>query len=82
MDSCISIIDYCWPKKLKPSLFVTIISMKYEGDDFYCDVAIPKLVDLDIEYESDNVLAYQHTKPFWPVHVVIVPKMHIAHYLL
>ena len=29
-------------------------------------------------YEDEQVLAYHHTRPFWPVHVVVVPKRHIA----
>ena len=51
--------------------------MNYKGNDFYCDVALPKKIPLKIEYESENVLAYHHTKPFWPVHIVVVPKQHI-----
>lgn len=51
--------------------------MKYEGEDFYCDVAIPKKVELDIEYESPHILAYHHTDPRWPVHIVIIPKYHV-----
>jgi|SRR5665213_41600 len=49
----------------------------YQGNDFYCDVAIPKKIVLRIEYEDDGVLAYHHTKPHWPVHIVVVPKKHI-----
>jgi histidine triad (HIT) family protein len=49
----------------------------YHGSDFYCDVAIPKKIALRIEYEDDQVLAYHHTKPFWPLHIVVVPKKHI-----
>ena len=49
----------------------------YTGNDFYCDVAIAGNVELTKEYESDNVLAFYHTKPFWPVHIVVVPKKHI-----
>ncbi len=49
----------------------------YHGNDFYCDVAIPKNIDLQIEYEDNHVLAYHHTKPFWPLHIVVVPKKHI-----
>ena len=49
----------------------------YHGTDFYCDVAIPKTVELRIEYEDDHVLAYHHTKPFWPLHIVVVPKKHV-----
>ena len=24
------------------------------------------------------MLAYHHTRPFWPVHIVVIPKRHIA----
>lgn len=53
-------------------------SVDYTGDDFYCDVAIPHAVALDIVHEDDVVLAYHHTRPFWLVHLVVVPKRHIA----
>ena len=33
------------------------------------------------EYESDAVLAYHHTRPFWPVHIVVIPKKHIASFV-
>jgi histidine triad (HIT) family protein len=49
----------------------------YLGTDFYCDIAIPKRIALRIAYEDDDVLAYHHTKPFWPLHIVVVPKKHI-----
>jgi histidine triad (HIT) family protein len=50
----------------------------YAGDDFYCDVAIPRAVELDVVHEDDLVLAYHHTRPFWQVHLVAVPKRHVA----
>jgi histidine triad (HIT) family protein len=28
--------------------------------------------------DTDNVLAYYHTRPFWPVHIVVIPKRHIS----
>lgn len=52
--------------------------MDYAGTDFYCDVALKGLVPLRKEYESENVLAFHHTRPFWRVHIVVVPKKHIA----
>ena len=55
-----------------------MIGADYDGDDFYCDVAIPNVADLEVVHEDDQVLAFHHTKPFWPVHVVVVPKRHIA----
>lgn len=35
----------------------------YLGDDFYCDVAIPKKVNLYLEYEDEFVLTHHHTRP-------------------
>ncbi len=52
--------------------------MSYSGNDFYCDVALKGEIPLKKEYESANVLAYHHTRPFWPVHIVVVPKKHIS----
>lgn len=50
----------------------------YHGDDFYCDVALRNTAALRVEHESDTVLAYHHTRPFWPVHIVVVPKRHVS----
>ncbi|GFZ90904.1 HIT family protein [Nesterenkonia alkaliphila] len=49
----------------------------YQGNDFYCDVAIPNSASLDVVLETEEVLAYHHTKPYWETHIVVVPKMHI-----
>jgi histidine triad (HIT) family protein len=54
------------------------IGAQYDGDDFYCDVAIPHAAELDVVHEDDRVLAFHHTRPLWEVHVVVVPKRHIA----
>jgi histidine triad (HIT) family protein len=50
----------------------------YFGSDYYCDVAFKGDVSLKKEFESERVLAYHHTHPHWPVHVVVVPKKHIS----
>lgn len=50
----------------------------YDGDDFYCDIAIPDPGQLDVVYPDDLVLAFHHTRPYWDTHIVIVPKTHIA----
>ncbi len=60
---------------------MTASASDYSGDDFYCDVALKGLVPLAKEYESDAVLAYHHTRPFWPVHIVVIPKKHIASFV-
>jgi histidine triad (HIT) family protein len=50
----------------------------YRGTDFYCDVALPNAGRLDVVHETDRTLAYHHTRPFWPVHVVVIPKRHLS----
>ena len=52
--------------------------MNYSGTDFYCDVALAGKVELKKVYESERVLAFHHTRPYWPVHIVVVPKKHIS----
>jgi histidine triad (HIT) family protein len=54
------------------------IGADYDGDDFYCDVAIPHADELDVVHDDERVLAFHHTRPAWEVHVVVVPKRHIA----
>lgn len=46
--------------------------------DFYCQEILSGKTQIKKEYESENVLAYHHTKPSYPVHIVIVPKKHIG----
>lgn len=45
--------------------------------DFYCDEAIPGNTPVKIVLETDDVLAFHHTRPYWPVHIVVVPKSHV-----
>src|SRR5690625_7534090 len=46
----------------------------YSGTDFYCDVALPDPDSLDVVHEDERVLVCHHTRPFWAVHLVAVPK--------
>jgi histidine triad (HIT) family protein len=56
---------------------MTGIPHEYDGTDFYCDVALPNIAALEVVHDGANVLAFHHTRPFWPVHVVVVPKRHV-----
>jgi len=47
-------------------------------DDFYCDEVLSGRTPVKTVFESDEVLAYHHTKPFWPIHIVVIPKRHIS----
>lgn len=46
--------------------------------DFYCDEVFSGKTPVEKVLETENVLAYHHTRPFWPVHIVVVPKRHVA----
>jgi histidine triad (HIT) family protein len=47
------------------------------GDDFYCEEALSGRTPVRVVVETDEVLAFHHTRPFWPVHIVVVPKRHV-----
>jgi len=50
----------------------------YEGDDFYCDEALSGKTPIEVVAETEEVLAFRHTRPSWPVHVVVIPKRHVS----
>jgi histidine triad (HIT) family protein len=47
-------------------------------EDFYCDEVLSGRTPVKVVRETSNVLAYYHTRPFWPVHIVVIPKRHIV----
>src|SRR6187402_2922212 len=47
-------------------------------EDFYCDEVLSGRTPVKIVRETGNILAYHHTRPFWPVHIVVIPKRHIS----
>lgn len=46
-------------------------------EDFYCDEVLSGRTQVDVVHETERILAYHHTRPFWPVHVVVIPKVHV-----
>ncbi|WP_116209327.1 HIT domain-containing protein [Streptomyces olivoreticuli] len=44
--------------------------------DFYCDEALSGRTTVTVVAETDTVLAFEHTRPSYPVHIVVVPKQH------
>ncbi len=47
-------------------------------EDFYCEEVLSGKTFVEKVLETDNVLAFYHTKPYWPVHIVVTPKKHIS----
>lgn len=54
------------------------VRMDRMTEDFYCDEVFSGKTKVNKVLETDNVLAYYHTKPFYPVHIVAVPKKYIS----
>ena len=46
--------------------------------DFYCEEVLSGKTEVKKVVETENVLAYHHTKPFYPSHIVVIPKKHIS----
>ena len=46
-------------------------------EDFYCDEALSGRTPVKKVVETDEVLAFHHTKPYWPVHIVVAPRQHV-----
>ena len=47
------------------------------SEDFYCDEVFSGKTPVEKVFETDSVLAYHHTRPFWETHIVVVPKEHV-----
>lgn len=45
-------------------------------DDFYCNEALSGRTAVEVVHETEEVLAFHHTRPHWPVHIVVIPKSH------
>ncbi|MET8605680.1 HIT family protein [Streptomyces rubiginosohelvolus] len=45
--------------------------------DFYCHQALAGTVEIEKVVETDRVLAFHHTNPSYPVHIVVIPKEHV-----
>lgn len=45
--------------------------------DFYCEQVLSGRVAVERVVDTETVLAFHHTQPYWPVHIVVIPKRHI-----
>lgn len=45
--------------------------------DFYCDEVLSGRTPVAKVVETAHVLAYHHTRPAYPVHIVVIPKEHV-----
>ncbi|MEP6704540.1 MAG: HIT domain-containing protein [Acidobacteriota bacterium] len=50
-------------------------------EDFYCDEVLSGKTMVEKVFETENVLAYRHTRPYWETHIVVIPKTHVDNLL-
>jgi histidine triad (HIT) family protein len=50
----------------------------YVGDDIYCDEILSGRLPIEKVAETDRVLAFHHSRPFWPTHIIVIPKIHVS----
>ena len=48
------------------------------SNDFYCDEVFSGKTPVEVVFETESVLAFYHTRPFFETHIVVVPKRHVA----
>ena len=45
--------------------------------DFYCDDVLTGRHEIEVVLETDDVLAFHHTRPAYEKHIVVIPKQHV-----
>ena len=50
-------------------------------EDFYCEEVLSGKTQVEKVFETERVLAYHHTRPFWETHIVVIPKTHVDNLL-
>lgn len=49
----------------------------FNNEDFYCEQVLSGKFDVQVIFETELVLSFYHTKPYFEHHIVIIPKKHI-----
>ncbi|WP_423406693.1 HIT family protein [Heyndrickxia sp. MSNUG] len=50
-------------------------------EDFYCEEVLSGKTKVDIVIETEHSLAFYHTRPYYEVHIVVIPKKHILSFI-
>lgn len=51
------------------------------GEDFYCDEVLSGKTQVENVFETEQTLAFYHTRPYYEVHIIVIPKKHILSFL-
>jgi histidine triad (HIT) family protein len=50
-------------------------------EDFYCDEVLSGKTEVEKVLETVHSLAFYHTRPYYEVHLIVIPKKHILSFL-
>lgn len=50
-------------------------------EDFYCDEVLLGKTEVEKVLETVHSLAFYHTRPYYEVHLIVIPKKHILSFL-
>lgn len=45
--------------------------------DFYCEEVLSGRTPVDVVAESERAIAFRHTEPAFPVHIVVISRRHL-----
>jgi len=48
-----------------------------DSRDFYCEEVLSGRTPVDVVAESERALAFRHTQPAFPVHIVVISRRHL-----
>lgn len=57
---------------------VCLLGEIHMSNDFYCDEVLSGKTPVQAVMETGRVLAFHHTRPSYPVYIVVIPRRHIA----
>lgn len=49
--------------------------------DFYCDEVLAGHHQIETVLETEDVLAFHHTRPAYEKHIVVIPKQHVPSFV-
>jgi histidine triad (HIT) family protein len=54
-----------------------VVAAVSESRDFYCEEVLSGRTPVDVVAESERALAFRHTQPAFPVHIVVISRRHL-----
>jgi histidine triad (HIT) family protein len=54
-----------------------VVAAVSDSRDFYCEEVLSGRTPVDVVGESERALAFRHTNPSFPVHIVVITRQHV-----